>query len=338
MPIRAVALAALAAATTAAAAPLYRVVPIARSASPRIQWIKATRINDAGVVAGLCGAMDGTGTAVEYPVLWSPGGAPRIDRLHWGYVPTSINAAGAVLAYTPGNPGADQTLSAVWLDGHAASSWPVDTVQGNDLNDGFVATGGEDWFDPARGVGVHTAVVFDRERHVTPLPTLGGVRADGYAINAQGDVVGQSTIAGESQARAFLYRAGATIDLQAGADSVAWGVNGAGLVVGLRRSGSDWQVFTWRDGQLTGVGLPFAVPGGPVVVNDAGTIAWSGLASGGGAFVASGGAVHDINRSLTPDSAGWRVVEVDDINAAGVLVAQALDADGVPRSVELVPQ
>lgn len=325
-------------ATAAGAAPMYQVVPVARSDSPSVQWIKATHINDAGVLVGIAGAMDSRGNAVEYPVRWAPGGRPQVDRVHWGYAPTSINGAGAVLAFTLGNPGADQTLSAVWLHDHALSSWPVDTVQGNDLNDSFLATGGESWFDAQRGVAVHTAVIFDRERHVTPLPTLGGVHADGHAINAAGDVVGQSTTAGEAESRAFLYRAGTTIDLQAGVDSIAWGINAGGLVVGYLRSGADWQVFAWRDGQLARVGLAFGAPGGPVVVNDVGTIAWSGVTAGGGAFVATGGAVHDINRSLTPDSAGWRVIEVDDINAAGVIVAQALDADDVPRSVELVPQ
>ncbi len=340
-PSRRIALAALlCCAATAGAAPLYQVVPVAPAANPQIQWIQATRINDSGVLVGAAGwTTHGGADSYVYPVRWAAAGAAaQVDLAHQGYVPRAINAAGAILASTNGNPGADQTLTAIWFDGHLGSSWPIDTLQGNDINDSFVATGGESWYDPERGVGVHTAVVFDRARHVTPLPTLGGIRADGYAINAAGDVAGRSTIAGEAEAHAFLYRAGTTIDLQAGVDSVAWGIDRDGLVVGHLRSGADWQVFTWRDGVLARVGLAFGAPAGPVLVNDAGTIAWSGMTSGGGAFVLAGGAVHDINRSLTPDSAGWRIIELDDMNATGVIVAQALDPAGVYRSVELVPQ
>lgn len=328
----------LAAGTVAIAAPLYRIVPVSHGDLPRDAPMQATRINDAGILVGFAEMTDSEGELTEYPVRWSADGMPHVDRVHWGYTPTSINRAGAVLAFSNGNPGADQVLSAVWFDGRAVSSYPVDSVRGNDINADFLATGGESWFDAQLGMPVHTAVVFDRARHVRVLPTLGGTRADGHAINDAGDVVGQSTIAGDAEARAFLYRGGSTIDLQAGAGSVAWDINLAGLVVGHRQAGGGWQVFAWRDGQMSDVGVPFGQASGSPVVNDAGTIAWSALDGGGAAFVSIDGTSYDINRCLTPDSAGWHVVEVDDMNSAGVIVAQARDAGGRTRSVELLPQ
>jgi probable HAF family extracellular repeat protein len=72
---------------------------------------------------------------------------------------------------------------------------------------------------------------------VTDLGTLGGTRSYAAAINTRGDVVGWSTLAGDTAVHAFLYesRRGRMIDLDprgAAASSRAWGINDRGRIAG----------------------------------------------------------------------------------------------------------
>jgi probable HAF family extracellular repeat protein len=72
---------------------------------------------------------------------------------------------------------------------------------------------------------------------VTDLGTLGGSRSYAAAINARGDIVGWSTLAGDTTRHAFLYqsRHGRLVDLDprgADASSSAWAINDHGRVAG----------------------------------------------------------------------------------------------------------
>ncbi len=66
------------------------------------------------------------------------------------------------------------------------------------------------------------------------LGTLGGAASNAYAVNAQGDVVGVSTLPGGGAGHAFVFRNGAMKDLGTlgGDRSDARSINDAGVIVG----------------------------------------------------------------------------------------------------------
>lgn len=86
-----------------------------------------------------------------------------------------------------------------------------------------------------------------RDWVVTDLGTLGGPETLVRGINARGQVVGQSARPGDFDARhAFLYKEGAMLDLNLGAESsysVAMGINQAGVIVGYNFVGDTGTVF-----------------------------------------------------------------------------------------------
>src|ERR671930_236835 len=74
------------------------------------------------------------------------------------------------------------------------------------------------------------------------LGTLGGTQSVAIAVNASGQVVGQSATAGEAESHAFSWtQAGGMVDLGTlgGTQSVAVAVNASGQVVGFSTTAGD---------------------------------------------------------------------------------------------------
>jgi probable HAF family extracellular repeat protein len=82
------------------------------------------------------------------------------------------------------------------------------------------------------------------------LGTLGGTQSIALAVNASGQVVGQSTTAGDTEQHAFSWtQSGGMIDLGTlgGAFSVAWAVNASGQVAGDSTTGSgEFHAVLWK--------------------------------------------------------------------------------------------
>jgi probable HAF family extracellular repeat protein len=103
---------------------------------------------------------------------------------------------------------------------------------------------------------------------VTDLGTLGGTFGQAFGINNKGEVVGWSTLPGDTVTHAFLWRKGLITDLGAfgGTVSVAYAINERSEVVGTSETsvpdplGEDFCAygdhliclpFLWRGGVMT---------------------------------------------------------------------------------------
>lgn len=173
--------------------------------------------------------------------------------------------------------------------------------QGNDSNDAGQIVGQSGSKNDSE-----QAVLFDPEQGVIHLGTLGGLSSAARAINASGQVVGQSGTGIVANLRmvehGFLWSDGAMTDLGVlPGDTVSWAtdINDAGVVVGtsIENSGSPWR---WRG------------------------------------FVWEGGQLRDLNDLIDPGS-GWTVAWANAVNKNGWIVGRA-DRDGVSHAVLLVPR
>jgi probable HAF family extracellular repeat protein len=99
---------------------------------------------------------------------------------------------------------------------------------------------------------------------LTQLPTLGGTQNIAFAINAQGQVVGNSSLAGSSGPgtivlNAYLYSNGKMLDLgtlPGGGNSEATGINNSSQVVG----DSGGHAFLWQNGTMYNLADLLTVP------------------------------------------------------------------------------
>lgn len=176
------------------------------------------------------------------------------------------------------------------------------------------------------------------------LGTLGGTSSTAYDINADGVVVGTSTLA-DGTSRAFRWtEAGGMVALPAGT-IVARGVNAAGQITGRGQFGNAVRPFLWTPGPNGGtlkqlpLGTAGASGGEGRDVNLAGQVA---------GFVTVSGVAKAV--LWTPDASaagGFRVTHLGDfgggegealaINASGKVVGWATESPGRKRPFRWTP-
>jgi probable HAF family extracellular repeat protein len=127
---------------------------------------------------------------------------------------------------------------------------------------------------------------------MTDLGTLGGKFSSGLGINASGDVVGWSTVAGDSVFHAFLYSGGTMKDL--GAFLSADAINDLGEITG---TASGQQVFLYSDGTLKYL----EIGGGANAINDFGQITGY-IYPANHAFLYNDGTTTDLGEGV-----GWSI-------------------------------
>ena len=166
---------------------------------------------------------------------------------------------------------------------------------------------------------------------LTDLGTLGGTTSKAIAINAAGQVVGESTIA-TGATHAFLYTDGKMKDLGTldGGNSGAGGINRAGQVVGYSGAGrGDRRAFLYTDGRMKDIGTLGGPSAVAMAINDVGQIVGHSTDSRGiqHAFLyTSGEGMKDLGALGGAQAKSW----ARDINAAGLVVGISETKDG-PR-------
>lgn len=187
--------------------------------------------------------------------------------------------------------------------------------------------------DPAFDFPVWRAVLWNKQRNLVDLGTLGGMNSAAYCVNSRGQVVGASsnTVAEDpdlasfiavdfpsaTQTRAFLSQNGSIRDLGTlgGNDATAVSVNEHGQVVGFSYTNNapnpntgvpTMHPFVWQNGRMRDLGTlggTLAMPGsiglfgGTNVLNESGDIAGTSMLAGDQnwhAFFWSNGRMTDI--------------------------------------------
>jgi probable HAF family extracellular repeat protein len=187
---------------------------------------------------------------------------------------------------------------------------------------------------------------------LTDIGTLGGSCAFVYALNNRGQVVGQSTVAGDVASHPYIWERGTITDLGTLGGSygfAAW-INDAGRVVGSVTNASDAALLAvvWKDGVITGLGtLPGDACSAANVINSKGQIVGgSGLFAPffsacandtvEHAFLWQDGAMVDLNAFVPPDS-DLTLSEAVFINDAGEISGIAALPTGEQHAFLLVP-
>jgi probable HAF family extracellular repeat protein len=194
--------------------------------------------------------------------------------------------------------------------------------------------------------------------HMRDLGTLGGLGSQGpqftfgYSVevnglNAKGDVVGTSPLAGDQTYHAVLWN-GSLQDLGTlgGNNSQGWWVSDSGLVVGradFSLQSTNHHAFLWKDSVMIDLGTlgpcldstAFAVNSSAQVVGDTGNC--PGGNGGPSFFSEHGQPMVDINTLVLPTSLDIEVVDAIYINDRGEVAGFGILPNGDVHAVLLVP-
>lgn len=285
--------------------PRYRLIDLGTLGGPNSGvWGASVQLNNRGEVIAQLGT--------PFPDPYDPN-CLNFDCFVWHGVVREINGAIADLGALPGV-------------NSSAPIWITET--------GLIAGVSENGLiDPLTDFPQLRAVLWNRDRSIVDLGTLGGNSSMGLAANNRGQVVGVALNAIEenpdfaqvmtfflpaaTQARAFLWQNGFMQDLGTlgGNDAAAWGVNESGQIVGLSFTNTTpndttgiptVHPFLWENGtmqDLGSLGGTLSIPGslywfgGTRVVNESGDVAGTSMLAGDEvwhAFVWSNGTMTDL--------------------------------------------
>jgi probable HAF family extracellular repeat protein len=234
----------------------------------------ATAISDNGQITGEIDPAGPAGSPNHY-FRYSNG---TLSDLGFSYIPHGINSSGQIVGIAGAHAFLDTGGSITNLGSYVAYG----------INDSGEVVG-----DSGH------AFLYDGTKH--DLGTLGGNSSAGFGINAGGQVVGSSLLAGNTVAHAFRYSGGIMTDLGAlggnNVDSFALAINASGQIVGSTSSVPE-------DGTAAG--------GGPAGYCIAGISCR--------AFLYSNGTMQDLNTLVDSSAAGWKLKEAAGINDSGWIV------------------
>ena len=200
-----------------------------------------------------------------------------------------------------------------------------------------------------QGTTIIDPILWDEDGAATDLGTLGGTNSNctmcgPWWMNNRGQVVGNSTLAGDAVHHGFVWDRGRLTDLGTlgGNNSEANWISESGLVVGradvpgsLTHDG-----FLWRHGVMTDLGVinndpcstGYSVNSSKQIVGDAGV-----CFVGGDAWLwENGGPMVDLNTLALPGS-GLHLADARLINDRGEIVCTGVLPSGDKHAVLLIP-
>jgi probable HAF family extracellular repeat protein len=236
-----------------------------------------TWISSNGLIAGFSenGEVDPfTGIQSVHGVVWKHGGILDLGTLKGGYesVANAVNNRGEVVGYANNTIPDSESLVGLGSQTRAVAWWngeihDLGTLGGTDAVALYVNNLGQivgqsytsssvPPLTPECGDSPLTLHAFIWENgQMTDLRTLGGSCASAFALNNRGQVVGEATIAGDTESHAFLWERGLMKDLGAlgGTHGYAGWVNDSGRVVGAATNSGDQALlaFSWKDDAIT---------------------------------------------------------------------------------------
>ena len=247
-----------------------------------VNWSHGNAINAPGWVAGTSttGGIDPLNPCSTSPVclqfhavLWKDGEIIDLGTLGGlGSDASYVNDGGQVVGSSTINTTPDpfsflgaQTHAFIWQNGEMRDLGTLGGTDSlaspgcNNQHSNLVAGGSftDPIPNPSTGFPTSHAFLWENGR-MTDIPTLGGTFAGAQCANNQGQVIGQSNLAGDNEQHAFSWEHGTLTDLKplGGTFSVAIWINNAGEAVGGATTTNDesFHATLLKNGQGTDLG------------------------------------------------------------------------------------
>jgi len=186
--------------------------------------------------------------------------------------------------------------------------------------------------------------LWDPQRGLIDVGTLGGVFSVASALNDRGQVVGRSTLTGDETNHAFLWERGQIRDLGTlgGTQSAANAINNAGEIVGETFPvAGNIHAFFWKRGVMSDIGtVSGCLDSNATSINSSGQVVGEAFTceNSSHAFLSeNGGPAIDLN-DLVPPGSELFLVEAEYINDRGEIAGLGILPNGDGRGFLLIPK
>lgn len=241
----------------------------------------------------------------------------------------------SIVDFLLGTSNGTQTRGFLWQHGEMQD---IGTLGGNDTNAGLINEPGQiagfsySNTTPNSTTGIPTVDPFlwNNEKGMQDLGTLGGVFGVPTGLNNRGQVIGQSDLLGDLDSHPFLWTQGRLFDLEAitigGQPIFADAIDDAGVIIGAAAfPDAPYDAYIWRDGLAVDLGHVSGDCGSEANgINSRGQIVGNSLLCNGSlsnAFFWERGRLVDLN-TLVPSNSPHLVLAVG-INDRGEISAGA---------------